>query len=882
MATYTVVRGDCLWTIAERYLGSGLRWTELADLNGISRDNTTIYPGQVLQLDVAPASPETVQPQPTYSTEAKIQYFGLQAGTDRTVYATWTWDRDNTLNYKYRWWYCVDEGVAILGSEGTTEYNHSVYTAPSNAKRTWFHVMPVSKSYRSNDTDIYYWTANWSTKKTYNFSDNPPVKPSTPSVTLDNLKLTARLDNITDENTKQIQFQIVKDDTTVFNTGTVSVTTSSASYSCNVTAGGSYKVRARGERNGIYGDWSDYSSNNKTIPDTPGSITELRALSEKSVHIEWEPVSTAKTYTIEYTTKLIYFDSSNQISSVSVDSKVNHAEITGMESGEEYFFRVRAVNDQGYSSWTEIKSIVIGKKPSAPTTWSSSTSVIVGEPLVLYWVHNSEDGSSQTYGELELIIDGVSETHTIQNTTDEELKDKTSSYSIDTNTFHEGSKILWRVRTSGVTKVYGDWSVQRTVDVYAPATLELSVTNINGDLISTIESFPFYVKAIPGPRTQSPVSYYVNVIANETYETTDNIGNVKMVSAGDSVYSQYFDTNEHLIVEMSAHNIDLENNKNYTVRVTVSMNSGLTAESSSEFQVSWIEKLYVPNASIAIDPDTLVAYIKPYCSYYEYDYYEVEYSSEHDVYIKTKTQIAKTDGLTVNASTTTGELVYETSGGSYFCLVVPDKGELSKNVTLSVYRREYDGKFTEIARDLVNTDETYTTDPHPALDFARYRIVATAIDTGAVSFYDMPGYPVQEKSIIIQWDEEWSNFQTSEEGRLEQPPWSGSLLKLPYNVDVSDKYNTDVSLIEYIGRENPVSYYGTQRGISSTWSVEIDREDVDTLYALRRLAIWMGDVYVREPSGSGYWANVSVSFSQKHCDVTIPVTLDIKRVEGGV
>ena len=146
----------------------------------------------------------------------------------------------------------------------------------------------------------------------------------------------------------------------------------------------------------------------------------------------------------------------------------------------------------------------------------------------------------------------------------------------------------------------------------------------------------------------------------------------------------------------------------------------------------------------------------------------------------------------------------------------------------------------------------------------------------------MPGYPVQEKSIIIQWDEEWSNFQTSEEGRLEQPPWSGSLLKLPYNVDVSDKYNTDVSLIEYIGRENPVSYYGTQRGISSTWSVEIDREDVDTLYALRRLAIWMGNVYVREPSGSGYWANVSVAFSQKHCDVTIPVTLDIKRVEGGV
>ena len=40
----------------------------------------------------------------------------------------------------------------------------------------------------------------------------------------------------------------------------------------------------------------------------------------------------------------------------------------------------------------------------------------------------------------------------------------------------------------------------------------------------------------------------------------------------------------------------------------------------------------------------------------------------------------------------------------------------------------------------------------------------------------------------------------------------------------------------------------------------VDKNDKETLYALRRLAKWMGDVYVREPSGSGYWANVTVSF----------------------
>lgn len=31
--TYTIKNGDCLWNIAQQHLGSGLRWTELYDLN---------------------------------------------------------------------------------------------------------------------------------------------------------------------------------------------------------------------------------------------------------------------------------------------------------------------------------------------------------------------------------------------------------------------------------------------------------------------------------------------------------------------------------------------------------------------------------------------------------------------------------------------------------------------------------------------------------------------------------------------------------------------------------------------------------------------------------------------------------------------------------
>lgn len=50
-STYTVKRGDCLWNIAKAHLGSGSRYTEIANLNkDIIKNPNLIYPGQVLKL----------------------------------------------------------------------------------------------------------------------------------------------------------------------------------------------------------------------------------------------------------------------------------------------------------------------------------------------------------------------------------------------------------------------------------------------------------------------------------------------------------------------------------------------------------------------------------------------------------------------------------------------------------------------------------------------------------------------------------------------------------------------------------------------------------------------------------------------------------------
>lgn len=652
----------------------------------------------------------------------------------------------------------------------------------------------------------------------------------------------------------------------------------------------------------------------------------------KVVRVDWEPLKNVESYTLYYTKNKDFFTGApGSVQSVS-DIKATYTLLTDIEPGSAYWFMITASNESGEGARSPIYpnnnvGIIVGEKPAPPTTWSSTTTTIIGSELYLYWVHNSKDGSSETQARIQIfkgdiepnedpLLDYIQKNDKID---DIEHRDDTKFYPVDTIALNNEAgggltDISWRVQTMGIYNEYSDWSIVRKIDIFEPPTIESVFSQEKDGLaVETINQFPFYLQTITYPPTQIPIGYSVEVRAFDGYTTINDLGEEVSIAANQIIFSSFYDTNEILELEFTPDMIDLEPGQSYKLFISAAMNSGLSADNYDNpivFNVDWYDSTYQPYLEVEYNNSDYTTSLTPYCYPPGYKYIQVvetptgweKIEDEYlDLPIPYNSEALETYALSSTIDETT-EIYYWPLDDLYFTQVTYDGNELIDYVTLSVYRKNYDGTFSELISGLENNRITIN-DPHPSLDYARYRVVATDKNTGAISWEDVDPYPIQEKSLILQWDESTSTYiqsvnedvvysngeggiyiESSEVSEMENEEerassWVGSLLKLPFNIDLNSSYNPEVNHVEYSGRSHPVAYYGTQIGETASWSADIDKKDTETLFLLRRLARYMGNVYVREPYGSGYWATVTVSFSQTHKELVTPVSLEITRVD---
>lgn len=847
----------------------------------------------------------------------------IQNVGNRTIFATWSklkvsrWKNNdsstkkkitNTVKgYEYRWAYYISDTNKPFKETSWTEVGADIvaasYTADADATKVKFFIRPVPKTYtvtkkvkgkKKTETKKYFTPGTAEKSLSLKKIDTPPPAPT---ISVNKYTLTASLSNLSSDISK-VQFQIVRDNTTKSYDTTVSVKKGYASISPTMGAGHVYKVRCRTIGGGVTSLWSDYSENTSAIPASVKKFNTISANSSSSIFLSWPKVTGATSYEINYVTKLDYFDTTPGSTITTENTSII---IEGLDSGTTYFFRIRAADNNQVSKWypassKNAPSLTLGREPAAPTTYSIVSSLKVGESVRLYWIHNSQDNSVQREAEIHFtfsstILGTVERTINVQNTNlgNEFTENDNLFYTIDTSKafidgsfildFSDGVTIEWKVRTRGIINKYSEWSVSRKIEVYAPPTLSLLVSstlgewvwdpfNFNTDTIyattripiepesNIFTSLPIAVEAESGPINQTPVGYYIDIVNNDDYDYEDEFGISHYVPEGQSVYSTYFNSEEFTILRMiNASDVTFEDGQEYTITVKVVMNSGLTAEASYEFVMDWEDVNIFPDADISINDETFTASLIPYC-------------------------LDRFDDIDPDETESEDEEID----------IDPEEVEdlhLVENVSLFVYRQNVDGEFVEIASSLNNLRNISVVDPHPTLNYVRYRIVARNLLSGQIVYHDCIPQDVDQPGILITWDEQWKNMpadlEYNDEYMLDEEEYMGSLLKLPYNVDVSEKNNPDIELVNYIGRKRSVSYYGTHLGETVTFKAEVPIDDEDTLSLIRSLSVYMGDVYIREfTTRIGYWASIKVSFDTTHCSMVVPVTIEATRVEGGM
>lgn len=808
---------------------------------------------------------------------------------DRTVMATWGCNWGDTSNFEVFWRYGLPNGKFVDSTSSVSYipdnfWYQNKFTYPENA--TWVQVWVRPKGPDDGGTwGGYYcpWSPGPDGVWFYVYDFAVPKDVPTPEVTSDKYRVTIveAIDSIDyDSNTQAIHFYIVDELGLVIYQPTVVINrnVSAARYQFDGQAGKKYKVAARGVNRDYnqFGKWSSYSGFVEMPPDRV-EIASIKAISPTSVNISVPANSSngVKSRQVNYTSSPNDFKGNDEgVGSTKTFDNLtsNTMTIEGLESGKTWYFRIRNANDSGASGWSEIKSVLLGIKPSPPTTWSNTVTAKVGEIVSLNWTHNSRDGSSMQSSNV-WIKRSDSSYHDVINVPgvkDQDTQEWLNSgrYLYDTSKLPDGTTLQWKVQTRGVLETYSDYSVTREVKVYAPPTLSVNVYKTQtptGSPVHNLDSFPFYIVAQAGPESQKAISFHISIAADKAYQKVDYNGEMIWVNENETIYSHFFDfdatqdliefedyaviQNNTLTLKLMPYDVDFETGQSYTIKATVAMNSGLSSEAYATLKVDWQDQELYPQADVYVDEDEFTATIVPFCPILPDD--------------------------------PTGMSGFNEGGIEDLPLV--------EDVLLSVYRIDYDGRMTKILDDIPNDRSSAVIDPHPAIDYARYRIVAITESTGAVGYTDVDPVSIGQPGIVIQWDESWqkSIFINPADNQLEGVAgWSGSRLTLPFNVKTSESNEPDRSTVEYIGQEHPTSYFGTQLGTKASWSSVIEKSDSDRLDLIRKLNRYQGNVYVRNSRGVGYWAIVKLSYNIDYGDegedLLIPINIDVTRVRGGI
>lgn len=602
--------------------------------------------------------------------------------------------------------------------------------------------------------------------------------------------------------------------------------------------------------------WSGVAQYTLPLDDT--SLDEPTNLVAEEVNgnalLTWsaDALATGESFLVQYTSLENAFDDNvlSAITDLSIASDVvprNRVTITDLERGAAWYFRIRRLGDNVASAWTQAIQLDLSpdtstmEQLSPPTTMSTAMSYADDATVIFSWTHNSSDGAVQSAYEVLVEAEAANGVSQVALLTDD-TADSAVSLDLSLYSWPNGTIVYWRVRTQGLYEGYwSDWSRVQQFYVYVQPTASLTV----GD---TVISMPVEISvetqsqpSVAAP-SNDPIECVVSIAPMDGYEGQEADGSIKWHMPGVPMWTKTLGTEDGFeegvwSVLVNADEVLLTSEITYGATATILTERGMRASVGPvTFTPSWDDVVPMPTASLLFDPDWQYVTIQPRC---------------------------------------------ETSDGT---AAQNENPVLAVGVTLSVYRVDPDGGVALIASGLENDGVVTAVDYHANLASCTYRIVARMASTGAQAVAE---YSVETPcyGIIVQWDEEWQDGMLSGSTYEDGVPgytYTGSRLVIDHNASWQEGHEKQLEHKLYQGEQDPIARYGMGRGETISVNGSVLRTiEAEALAALRTLAAYRGDVYVRVPHGMGFPASARVSVNGTAKSEVISYSIDFTRVKEG-
>ena len=380
-----------------------------------------------------------------------------------------------------------------------------------------------------------------------------------------------------------------------------------------------YKVNARMRSEGTIWDGG-------AVPSAPANVAVVQTAIKGTVQITWDWTwAGANGAEISWADHEDAWESTDEPDKYLI-SKLHAAKwnISGLEVGKTWYMRVRLVSETADATtngpWSDLVSIDLSSAPTVPTLYLSRGVIPQDGSVTASWAYSTTDGTMQAYAEIcEATITGegitygdvIAHTETAQQTV---INAKDVGWQSG-----ETHNLCVRV-TSASGHVSDSWSDPVSIAIAEPIQAEITSTSLQE--VTIIDDVEEETQRVVTALTQMPLSVTItgagvggtttlSVERAEDYHVDRPDEGHADGYEGETVFLYSQTGEDQISVTVDSLMGALDDGAQYRLVATVQDGLGQSAVDTLEFEVHWRHQAIIPDATVVIDDENLVAKITP-------------------------------------------------------------------------------------------------------------------------------------------------------------------------------------------------------------------------------------------------------------------------------